>query len=351
MYNLIVEPSEDEIEVEEEQTILDACLRQGIYIPHACGHGLCGTCKVDVIDGEVDHGEASPFALMDFEREDGKTLACCARMMSDVTIEADVEENPDARKIAVEDFSGTVAAVNSVTPTVKEILVKLDGDMIDFQAGQYVNVVLPGIEGSRAFSLANGPREDLVRLQVKLVEGGQGTSYIHNELKEGDRFEFSGPYGRFIVRKSHNTPVIFFAAGTGVSSPRSMILDLLEEDYPQSITLFYGARNCEELYGHDEFLKLASEYENFDYIPVLSREEEGSDWEGARGHVQDAAKAKYGDDFSGNTAYLCGPPAMVEDCIKTLMMGRLFEKSIFTEKFLTAKDGTEKPKSPVFKRL
>jgi len=34
------------IDVEEGQTILDAALRQGIYIPHACGHGLCGTCKV-----------------------------------------------------------------------------------------------------------------------------------------------------------------------------------------------------------------------------------------------------------------------------------------------------------------
>jgi hypothetical protein len=26
-----------------------------------------------VVDGEVDHGEASNFALMDFERDEGKT--------------------------------------------------------------------------------------------------------------------------------------------------------------------------------------------------------------------------------------------------------------------------------------
>jgi phenol hydroxylase P5 protein len=53
-------------------------LRAGIYLPHACCHGLCATCKVQVTDGEVDHGEASTFALMDFEREEGKCLACCA---------------------------------------------------------------------------------------------------------------------------------------------------------------------------------------------------------------------------------------------------------------------------------
>ena len=74
-YQLTIEPLGATIEVEEGQTVLDAALRQGIYLPHACGHGLCGTCKVQVCGGEVDHGAANPFALMDFERDDGKTLA------------------------------------------------------------------------------------------------------------------------------------------------------------------------------------------------------------------------------------------------------------------------------------
>ncbi len=95
-YQLTLEPLGATIEVEEGQTILDAALRQGIYIPHACGHGLCGTCKVTVEEGEVDHGAANPFALMDFERDDGKTLACCATLQSDTTIEAYIDEDPDA---------------------------------------------------------------------------------------------------------------------------------------------------------------------------------------------------------------------------------------------------------------
>ncbi len=82
-YQLLIEPLGATIEVEEGQTLLDAALRQGIYIPHACGHGLCGTCKVEVTDGDVDHGHANPFALMDFERDAGKTLACCATLQSD----------------------------------------------------------------------------------------------------------------------------------------------------------------------------------------------------------------------------------------------------------------------------
>ena len=90
-YEVTVEPTGDVIEVEEGQTILDAALRAGVYLPHACGHGLCATCKVDVLEGEIEHGEASPFALMDMERDEGKCLACCATPTSDLTIEADID--------------------------------------------------------------------------------------------------------------------------------------------------------------------------------------------------------------------------------------------------------------------
>mgnify|MGYP003340427757 FL=1 len=143
---LTIEPLGATIDVEEGQTILDAALRQGIYIPHACGHGLCGTCKVTILDGEVDHGLANPFALMDFERDEGKTLACCATLQSDVEIEADVDEDPDARIIPVSDFHCKVSRIETLTPTIKAIWLKLDKP-IDFQAGQYVQLALPGIEG------------------------------------------------------------------------------------------------------------------------------------------------------------------------------------------------------------
>ena len=68
----------------------------GMRLPASCTKGLCGTCKVQVCGGEVDHGAANPFALMDFERDDGKTLACCATLQADTTIEADIDDDPDA---------------------------------------------------------------------------------------------------------------------------------------------------------------------------------------------------------------------------------------------------------------
>ncbi len=351
-HQLTIEPLGDAIEVAEGQTILDACLRSGIYLPHACGHGLCGTCKTQVVEGEVDHGEASGFALMDFERDDGFVLACTATLQSDVTIEADVEEDLDARRISVRDFDGVVVGIDSLTHDVKGVRLAIDGEGIDFQAGQYVMVNLPGVGGPRAFSIANAPSSRThVELQVRRVLGGAGTGYVHDKLKLGDRVNFSGPYGRFVVRKSRGGPLIFLAGGTGVSSPRAMILDLFEEGYTEPITLIHGVRADADRYGRDEFEALAESHPNFRYVPALSNEPEGSAWAGERGFVHDVAKRLYGGVFEGLTAYLCGPPPMIEACIGALMQGRLFEKHIFTEKFFTAQDAGSKPKSPLFKRL
>jgi phenol hydroxylase P5 protein len=351
-YELTIAPLGQTIEVEDDQTILDAALRAGIYLPHACCHGLCATCKVQVVDGEVDHGEASTFALMDFEREEGKTLACCARLQSDTVIEAEIEEDPDARNLPVQDYEGEVVRIEALTPTIRGIWLRLDRP-IDFQAGQYVNLSVPEAdEQSRAFSLASVPGESpLVELNVRIVPGGRVTTWLHESLQPGHRLQLSGPYGRFFVRRSASVPLLFMAGGSGLSSPKSMIEELLAEGCTLPITLVYGQRTREELYYHDRFLELAARHPNFTYVPALSHEPAESGWHGARGFVHEAAKAHFRNDFRGHKAYLCGPPAMIEACITTLMQGRLFERDIYTEKFFSAADASQQVKSPLFRNI
>lgn len=352
-YRLTIEPLGTTIEVAEGQSVLDAALRQGIYIPHACGHGLCGTCKVQVCDGQVDHGHANPFALMEVERDEGKTLACCATLQCDSTIEADIDDEPDAQVIPVRDFAATVRRIVQLTPTIKALHLALDKP-IGFQAGQYMQLEIPGLGESRAFSIANSPgavmRGGEIELNVRIVPGGQGTTYLHQKLKQGDRLRLAGPYGRFFVRRSAARPMVFMAGGSGLSSPRSMIVDLLEDGCTLPITLLYGQRVREELYYDAEFQALADRHANFTYLPALSNEPAGTAWSGARGFVHEAAQAHFGASFAGHQAYLCGPPAMVEACIATLMQGRLFERDIFTEKFLSAADA-QGARSPLFQRL
>ena len=351
-YQVTIEPTGEQIEVEEGQTILQAALRQGVWLPFACGHGTCATCKVQVLEGEADLGAASSFALMDIERDEGKVLACCAIPQSDMVIEADIDADPDFLGHPVEDYCAVVSALVDLSPTIKGVHLKLDRPMA-FQAGQYINLQLPGVEGTRAFSLANPPsRADEVELHVRRVEGGLATGKVHDDLKVGDAVELSGPYGQFFVRTSQSGDLMFIAGGSGLSSPQSMILDLLETGDTRQIVLFQGARNRAELYNHELFEALARDHANFTYVPALSQAVEDAEWTGFKGYVHDAAKQHFEGRFSSRKAYLCGPPVMIDSAITCLMQGRLFERDIFMERFYSAADGdSETTRSALFKRI
>lgn len=351
-FELTVEPLGVTVPIAEGQTILDAALRAGVYLPHACCHGLCATCKVEIVDGLVDHGPISSFALMDFERDEGKCLACCATPESDLIIRADVDQDPDAENLPVRDLTATVSRLEDLTPTIKGVWLQLEapGDW-RFQAGQYITLTLPAGIGGRAFSIANPPGQDgVIELNIRIVPGGAGTGYVHDKLAVGDRLSLSGPYGRFFVRASAARPMIFLAGGSGLSSPRSMILDLLGQGCTLPITLIYGQRHRAELYYHDEFTALAAQHANFTYVPTLSDEDPSSDWTGQRGFVHNAAQAHFNGDFQGHKAYLCGPPPMIDACIGTLMRGRLFERDIHLERFFSAADA-QQIRSPLFRGL
>ena len=81
------EPVGIELEVDEDETILNAAFRQGVMLMHGCKEGQCAACKSFLLDGEVDLDRYSTFALPDFEEEEGYTLLCRAHALSDVEIE------------------------------------------------------------------------------------------------------------------------------------------------------------------------------------------------------------------------------------------------------------------------
>jgi phenol hydroxylase P5 protein len=350
-FHITIEPLGQGVAVRDGQTVLDACLRAAVWLPHACGHGVCGTCKVQVLEGECEHNDSSSFALMEFERDEGKILACRATARTDIVIEADIDEEPDAQFLPLEDYAAKVVEARMLTPTIRGLWLEPDRKL-RFQAGQYLMLNVPGVDGERAFSIANGPGGELIELHIRRVPEGRATGWLHDGLQVGQTLHFTAPSGRFFVRKSANVPLIFVAGGSGLSSPKSMILDLLDEGCTLPITLVQGARNEGELYFRELFERLAQRHPNFRYVPALSDVPGDSKWNGMRGYAHEVLKARFAGDFRNHKAYLCGPPPMIEGCIATLMQGRLFERDIYTERFFTAADvAGAGPRSPLFKKL
>jgi phenol hydroxylase P5 protein len=87
-------------------------------------------------------------------------------------------------------------------------------------------------------------------------------------------------------------------------------------------------------------------------VPALSEAADPQEWPGERGFVHEVARRLFSGDFRGLKAYLCGPPAMIDACVTTLMRGRLFERDMFMEKFLSAADTEQAARrSPLFKAV
>ena len=74
------------VDVDDGETILDAAILAGIDYPCNCQSGTCGSCKSDLISGEVDMMPYAGFALPDAERAAGAILACRAVPRSDCEV-------------------------------------------------------------------------------------------------------------------------------------------------------------------------------------------------------------------------------------------------------------------------
>lgn len=70
--------------VPKDQTLLDCLLEKGIDVSFDCGEGLCGSCQVDVSEGDIDHRDK---VLTQAERQSGKCLiSCCSRAKGKVSL-------------------------------------------------------------------------------------------------------------------------------------------------------------------------------------------------------------------------------------------------------------------------
>jgi phenol/toluene 2-monooxygenase (NADH) P5/A5 len=351
IHRITIEPVGRVVDCREDQTILDACLRAGVWVPHSCTHGTCATCKAEVLDGDVEHGAASSFALMDFERDEGRALLCCATPRSDVVIEADVDVDEDVPVHPVQDYTGTVLSIDNIAAETRRIMVELDRDLA-FNAGQYMSWQVPFAPGlTRTYSLANPPSQPRVlEFQVRRTPGGRcSEGWLFRSLSAGDTVALSGPYGRFVLRTSRPEPAVLIAGGTGIAPITSMIKHALLDGAPAGpLTLYHGARGQAWLYDTELFRELELAFpQRFSYRPCLA-DELATGF--SSGLVTDVLAVDY-PTLAGHIAYVCGPPGMVEGALRTLMGKRLFPRDIYREEFLDEGDkATGGMRSPLLRR-
>jgi glycine betaine catabolism B len=77
--------SNREIECGSGQHVLDAAKKAGVRLAASCTQGMCGTCKVKLVSGEVDMKHAG--GIRQREIDQGMVLLCCSKPLSDLVVD------------------------------------------------------------------------------------------------------------------------------------------------------------------------------------------------------------------------------------------------------------------------
>ncbi len=332
-------PFEKQFTCGDNETILQAAIRQGLNLRYGCKHGGCGMCKAQVVEGDVDNTEASSFALLDFEKQQGLSLLCCAYPESDVSIELwDYDEADLLSGTSIQQFEAEVERITPLTHDIRGIQLRLvTPDRIEFKAGQYVDLLVPGTSETRSYSMANPPSQHgIVEIMVKLMPGGLFSTYVEQQLKPGERLSLQGPYGNFHLRDTRSE-AIFIAGGSGMAPILSLLRDMADRKDSRLVTYFYGARARRDLFQLDELRGFEQRLPHFRFVPALSEPQPDDAWDGETGLITEVVKRLVANG-KNHEAYMCGPTAMIDAAITTLQRLGVEEHAIFYDKFVTKAD-------------
>ena len=331
------EPVGIEIEVDEDQTILQAAAENGVQLMHGCKEGQCASCKSFVLEGEdIEYDRYSTFALPDYERDEGMTLLCRAHAYEDVVIELlNYDEEMIRSGLPLVSAVAEVVANEPVTHDLRRLVIRLvEPAELRYFPGQYLDFAVPGTAETRSFSMANPPaRDGLLEFVVKIYPGGLFSQFLDERVAVGDRLDVEGPFGAFTLRENRTGDLVFVAGGAGLAPVLALLRSMAERGTDRKSTFYYGVRTRNDLCFEDELRGLEERLPGFRYVPALS--EPGDDaWDGETGLITDVV-ARLEPDLSGRNAYVCGPPPMVEAAVVLLERLGLPAADIFYDKFTT----------------
>ena len=317
-------------DIEEDESILEAALRQNVSLPYGCRNGACGACKAKIVSGKIQYDNDLPSAVTQQEHEVGQALLCQARAASDLSIEARTVDS--AADVRIRKLPCRVVECEKLSEDVIRLLLELPKtERLQFLAGQYIDILMRG-DKRRSFSMANPPHQDQqIELHVRYYNGGLFSEYAFNDLKERALLRIEGPLGTFTLQDS-DRPMIMIAGGTGFAPIKSLIEHALHIGDEREINLYWGVRTAADLYMNDLAQGWADKYGHINYTPVLSEADEDSSWQGKTGFVHEAVLQDHAD-LSAFDVYACGPPPMIKAVVETLPEHGLKKDRIFSDSF------------------
>ena len=165
---------------------------------------------------------------------------------------------------------------------------------------------------------------------------GKGSSFFHDQLKEGDLVDVEAPRGSFVLSTDSDTPVVLIAGGVGITPMLSMLSAIVDSGSKRETWLFYGVRNPRELIMTDHLDAVRVGHGG--HIRILycvSDEAEKSTPHPAHVRTEHITIDLLGRELGGFNYdfYVCGPPPMMEALTRDLRAAQVPEDRIRIEEF------------------
>ncbi len=314
------------------ERILYAGLRMGLALPYECATGTCGTCKARVREPATikDLWPEAPGNSY-LQRERGEFLMCQAHAIADceIAVPAKMNSMPEDY-IPLVSTQGTIVNSRLLTHDVMAFDIEL-ADPIDFDAGQFVVLQVPDVEGGRAYSMVNYERATR-RLEfiVKKKPDGRFSEWLFSSKADGTVAELCGPLGRAIFQPEEAKNLLCIAGGSGIAGMMSILSRGCQEDYfkDHGGTLFFGVRTLNDAFFLDELADFVSAFPDKLQVTIALSDEEVASIETphngslnfATGFVHIVAAERMNRHYDDVVAYVAGPPPMVDGAIRTLIL-------------------------------
>lgn len=321
-FSIRVQQSGADYSCAADDTVLRAGLRAGIGLSYECNVGSCGSCKFEVVEGEVRSLWEEAPGLNPRDRQRGRLLACQCVPMSDCVIKPMIIDDHFIPTDTPRQFSSELVAIRDLTHDIREF-VFADSQPAGFRPGQYALLHLPGVQGPRAYSMSNIRNDDgRWEFIIRKVPNGAGTAALF-DLKVGDCIDIDGPYGLAYLRTEVKRTVVCIGGGSGLAPMLSIARGLVADPTMDGVNLkfFYGARGLRDLCGENELKDLPGFGDRIEFLPALSDPEQAAaaGWTGKLGFIHEQVKAHIPtEQLMECEFYTCGPPVMINAVMQML---------------------------------
>ena len=219
-----------------------------------------------------------------------------------------------------EGYNVELTARDDETEDLGYFTVRVDGDPVPFQSGQYftLGIFADGQLVQRPYSVASSAvtTDQGYEFYVRHLPVLRFTTLLFR-VSVGHRMRMIGPKGRFLLEKDDPRQHVFISTGTGIAPFVSMVRTMIDEGRPRRIVMVHGVSYQQEL-GYRRLMETWQREQPvpFTYIPTVSRPNapENAGWTGRWGRIEavlDEVCVDCKADPTNTVVYICGNPEMI----------------------------------------